>query len=35
MDLNGWTEKWMNGRTNRRAAEHVPNYIPPPLAGDN
>ena len=35
MDLNGRTEKWMNGRTDRRTAEHVPNYIPPHLAGDN
>ena len=35
MDLNGRTEKWMNGKMDRRTAEHVPNYIPPHLAGDN
>ena len=35
MDLNGRTEKWMNGRTDRQAAEHVSNYIPSPLAKDN
>ena len=33
MALNGRTEKRMDGRTDRRMAEHGPNYIPPPLAG--
>ena len=35
MALNGWTEKRMDGRMDRRMAEHGPNYIPPPMAGDN
>ena len=29
MALNGQTEKRMVGRTDRRTAEHGPNYIPP------
>ena len=33
MALNGRTEKRMEGRTDRRTAEHGPNNIPPPLAG--
>ena len=35
MALNGRTEKRMDGWTDRRMAEHGPNYIPPPMAGDN